>query len=290
MRRLPARVSQAAVRAALPAVRAAVAVTFVALGLFALAPAVAAQAAAPTGAPPTAPPTTFPTQPPVSTAGGVITRSAHVAFEGCSARHITLHVSIAKDPFPIGQVVTYAVSVSNSGATACGPAQQKIPPLRRALTIGPCGVLPGVISNAYGLDVYPGREIFGCPLFWGVHLGAHATIRAEGTWMGYEALAGGPAGTIKWQKGPLGRYNVVVDDAVSVPFELAGAPSVPSVPPTLLPSVPPTLPPGSSRPTSPTSPITPVTPLAPNPNLPTPTTPATTHGLPTPTTPTTTVG
>ncbi len=282
MRRLPARASQGA----LAAVRAAVAVTFAALGLLAFGPAVAAQAAAPNGAPPTAPPTTFSTQPPVSTAGGVITRSAHVAFEGCSARHITLRVSIAKDPFPIGQTVTYEVSVTNGGTTACGPSQQKVPPLRRALTIGPCGVLSGVVTNVYGIDVYPGKEIFSCPLLWGVHLGAHSTIKAEGTWMGYEALEGGPDGTIKWQKGPLGRYNVVVDDAVSVPFELAGAPSVPSVPPPL----PSPLPPGSSPPTTPTTPITPVTPITPNPNLPTPTMPAITHDLPTPTTPTTAVG
>ncbi len=268
MRRLPALASQAAAGAA---VTVAVAVAATALGLSVLGSAAAAGAAATNGVPPTAPPTTFPTQPPVSTAGGVITRSAHVAFEGCSARHITLRVSIAKDPFPIGQTVTYEVSVANSGATACGPSQQRVPPLRRALTIGPCGVLSGVVTDVYGLDVYPGKEIFSCPLLWGVHLGAHATIKAEGTWMGYEALEGGPAGTIKWQKAPLDRYNVVVDDAVSVPFQLAGAPSVPSVPP----SVPPSLPP---------------TPITPNPNLPTPTTPATTHDLPTPTTPTTTVG
>ena len=286
MRRIPAgasRAARAAVRAAVTvAVAVAVTAAVAALGLSALVPAIVAEAAAANGAPPTAPPTTFPTQPPVSTAGGVITRSAHVAFEGCSARHITLRVSIAKDPFPIGQTVTYEVSVANSGDTACGQSEQSIPPLRRALTIGPCGVLSGVVANAYGLDVYPGKEIFSCPLFWGVHLGAHATIKAEGTWMGYEALSGGPDGTIKWQKALSGRYNVVVDDAVSVPFQLAGAPSVPSVPPPL--------PPGSSRPTAPTRATSPITPLMPNPNLPTPTTPATARNLPTPATPAPTVG
>ncbi len=136
------------------------------LGLVADGAAAAAGTTA-NAAPPTAPPTTFSTQPPVSRAGGVITRSAHVAFEGCTARHITVGVSIARDAFPIGQAVTYEVSVTNSGSTACGPAQNSVPPLRRALTIGPCGVLPGVIANATGLDVYRGREVFGCPLFSG---------------------------------------------------------------------------------------------------------------------------
>jgi hypothetical protein len=212
-----------------------------------------------------------------------------VAFEGCNARHITLRVTIAKDPFLIGQAVTYEVSVTNSGATPCGRSQTSIPSLRRALTVGPCGELSGVVVNAAGLDVYPGKEIFGCPLFWGVHLGAHATLKAEGTWTGYEALSSGPEGTIQWQKAPPGRYSVIVDNAVSVPFELAGAPTVPSLPtplPTPLPNLPRTgvptpLPPGPSRshPTTPNAPLpTPTTPSIRTPSLPTPTTPTTNVG------------
>ncbi len=166
-----------------------------------VAVAVAAEGATARATSPSAGPTTFSDGPPVSTAGGVVTRSAHVSFEGCNARHVTLRVTIAKDPFPIGQAVTYEVSVTNTGATACGRPQTSIPPLRRALTIGPCGVLSGVVANAAGLDLYPGKEIFGCPLYWGVHLGAHATIKAEGTWMGYEALSGGPRRHHRMAKG-----------------------------------------------------------------------------------------
>lgn len=252
------------------------------LGLVAIGTTLAASGAAANAAPSTGLGPSISAQPPISTAGGVVTRSAHVPFEGCSARDITLRVSIAKDPFPIGQPVTYAVRITNSGTTACGPSRHGVPPLRHALTISPCGVLPGVISNHAGLDVYPGKLVFFCPQYLGVHLGAHATIGGEGTWNGYEALSDGlqSHGTVQWQQAPPGRYHVIVDNAVSVPFQLAARPATPTIPP------------GLTSPAHPGSPIIPPRPLTPPGSyLPTPTTPTTPNPkLPTPTTPTTTVG
>jgi hypothetical protein len=224
-----------------------------------LAPATAF--AATTGAARAAPPTILPSSPPISRAGGVITRSAHVSFEGCGARHITLRVSIAKDPFPVGLPVTYEVSLTNSGTTPCGPTHTALPQLHQALNVGPCGALSAVVSDAAGHDVYPGQQVFSCPMLSAVHLGAHATISTEGSWMGYEALttpSGGSLGAVQWRKAPPGQYRVIVGNAVSVPFRLSGTPTAPSLP-------------------------------APAP-LPTPTVPTPAQHLPTPTTPTTSVG
>jgi hypothetical protein len=176
---------------------------------------------------PTAPPTSLPsTTPPVSTAGGVLTRTAHVSFEHCGSKYVTLSVSIAKDPFPIGEPVTYSVRLTNSGSVACGPRLHDLPPLQRGLGVGPCGALSAVVSNAFGHNVYPGPQVFFCPDYVGTGLGAHSSLSAVGTWTGYEALSDGPGplGTVQWQKAPPGRYHVTIDGAVSVPFELAGTP------------------------------------------------------------------
>ncbi len=195
---------------------------------------------------------------PVSHAGGLLTRSAHVAFEGCSAKNITLSVSIARDPFLIGQPVTYRVTIRNNGATPCGPALASIPaPGQGTLTVGPCGQVSSTVVNASGLNVYPGREVFQCPMLFNAHLGAHALLTGQATWMGAEAFSDGTHGNFRLQEAPPGRYRVIVDNAVSVPFELAG-------------------PPPGSTPVSPAHPSSPIIPAPRTPGdatLPTPTTP-----------------
>jgi hypothetical protein len=207
------------------------------------APAAAGAQSAPTAAgaqsaPTTAPAPALPEPLPVSRAGGLISRSAHIAFEGCDAQHITVTVLIARDPFPNTLPVTYAVVVTNNGSTPCGPAAASIPSGRGSLTVGPCGQLSGSVLNAAGRNVYPGPLVFSCPMFVGVHLGPHASVTGEGSWVGYEAIPGGPHDTVQWQKAPPGQYRVTVAGAVSVPFSLTGiaprpaSPWTPGLPPT----------------------------------------------------------
>ena len=49
-----------------------------------------------------------------------ITRSAHVAFENCNARHVVLSVTAPRRPFRLSEPVTVEVRLSNSGSTTCG--------------------------------------------------------------------------------------------------------------------------------------------------------------------------
>jgi len=229
----------------------------------ALAALAAPPAAAATSAPPTAPPTSLPPTPPVSSAGGPLTRTAPVAIEGCNAQQVTLSVSIARDAFAVGQTVTFAVKLTNTTATACGPPLRSIPPGKRGLDLGPCGVLSAVVSDAAGANVYPGTQVFHCPAEFGVRLAANQTLRAEGTWMGYEAPSAA-TGTRWTQAGP-GTYQVTVDKVVSVPFRLYVASASPAI--RASPGLPfSTVPPPSSHPFP--------TPTLPAPTLPTPTVPA----------------
>ena len=105
---------------------------------------------------------------PVSPAGGLLTRSAHVAFEGCTAKNITLSVSIARTSFLIGQPVTYAGRPS--GTMAPRRAARRSPASRTRpenLTVGPCGQVSSIVVNASGHNVYPGREVVHCPMYFG---------------------------------------------------------------------------------------------------------------------------
>jgi hypothetical protein len=187
----------------------------------------AAAAATATPAPSTAPATAVP---PLATAGGLLTRSAHVAFGNCGARDVVLTVSVAKSPFvlPLQRPVTYEARLTNDGGTACGPGHPTSPPFTgNTLSLGPCGPLPAVVSDASGVDVYPGSMAFFCPMFVDTYLGPHATVAGVGTWEGYEAL-GPPGQSVQWRQAPPGAYHVTVGKAVTVPFMLAqGAPGAP---------------------------------------------------------------
>jgi hypothetical protein len=149
---------------------------------------------------------------------GSLTRSAHVAFEGCNARHIVLSVTILRHPFRPGQRVPYAVRLRNSGGTTCGadPAQG-VPQARQRLTVGPCGILSATVRNSRGTGVYPGPASFNCPEESGFRLGAHSTAEATTSWT-QVAYAGNPP---KVGQAPPGTYHLVVDQAVAVPVTLA---------------------------------------------------------------------
>jgi hypothetical protein len=180
--------------------------------------------------PPATAPST-PTSPPLPP-GHRVTRSAHVAFDGCAAKDLTLTVTVITGP-GTSVPVRYEVVVHNGGRTPCGAAFRNDPPAARRLRVGPCGAMPATVVNASGVDVYPGPQIFMCPAFAGPSIAPHATVTATGTWPGTEYLpvpAGSPVtcppcrGTGSAQAAPPGAYTLVVDDAVEVPFRLTASP------------------------------------------------------------------
>ena len=149
-----------------------------------------------------------------------MTRSAHVAFDGCAAKDLTLTVSVragSERSVP----VRYDVVVHNNGSTPCGAAFRSNPAARR-LRVGPCSSMPATFVNAFGVDVDPGAQVYMCPDIAGPYIAPHATVTATGTWPGTEYLAT-PVGT-ESLPAPPGAYKLVVDNAVEVPFLLPTLP------------------------------------------------------------------
>jgi hypothetical protein len=146
-----------------------------------------------------------------------ITRSAHVAFENCNARHVVLSVTAPRHAFRLSEPVTIQVRLSNSGSTTCGtPLAQHVPEARTALTVGPCGTLPLTVGNLGGVDVYPGPLVYFCTDEAGLRLGPHSTVQATAQWS-QAAYLGTPP---KPQHAPPGTYRLTVDRAVTVPIVL----------------------------------------------------------------------
>jgi hypothetical protein len=147
-----------------------------------------------------------------------ITRSAHLSFENCNTQHITLSVTVPRHAFTPDEPVTFAVRLRNTGGTNCGaPPAQLVPRAGRSLTVGPCGILPVVVRNARGVNVYPSPVSPSCPADLGLRLGPHRSASTTGSWDQTEYL-GRPATT---QQAPPGTYRLVVGGAVTVPVTLA---------------------------------------------------------------------
>jgi hypothetical protein len=156
------------------------------------------------GSPADAAPATAPT----------ITRSAHVAFENCNARHVVLGVTVARQPFGLSEPVTVKVRLRNTGSATCGtPLAEQVPQARSALTVGPCGVLSLVVRSGSGTEVYPGPAVFHCPEETGFRLGPHSTAQATGFWIQTDSVGARP------DLEP-GAYRLTVDGAVTVPITL----------------------------------------------------------------------
>jgi hypothetical protein len=160
-----------------------------------------------------------------ATAGATptITRSAHVAFDDCNAQHIVLTVTVAGRAFTPAEPVTYTVRLRNTGAATCGaPLAQHVPQARRSLTVGPCGVLSLIVSDALGVNVYPGPVAYSCPDEVGLRLGPHSTTTTTttGSWNQSETIGSGEAPATV-HHAPPGEYRLAVDQAVSVPVTLA---------------------------------------------------------------------
>jgi hypothetical protein len=163
-----------------------------------------------------------------------VTRSTHVPFENCSAKDVTLTVALPRHtfvvPFLSKMPVVYRVTLQNAGGTPCGSRAAGSSPLRRALSVGPCGTLSSVVYNAVGVNVYPGSHaVYFCPEFGGnVYVPAHGSVSTTGSWSGIEDLATG-VGPPQYRPAPPGAYWLVVGSvrggtgrarAVTVPFTL----------------------------------------------------------------------
>jgi hypothetical protein len=149
-----------------------------------------------------------------------ITRSAHVAFDNCNARHIILSVTAPAHAFTPNQTVTVTVRLRNTGSTTCGPPLARhVPEARRVLSVGPCGTLPLTVRTVGGVAVYPGTQVFFCPEAIGVRLGPHSAIQATGYWAQEAYL--GPGNPPEAEHAPPATYRLTVDRVVTVPITLA---------------------------------------------------------------------
>lgn len=192
------------------------------------APTVPSTLPTPTPIVPTPTTPTIPTTPttPSSPSAQPVTRSAHVAFDGCPARAITLTVTVpagTPSSAPAGDVF-YAVTVHNGGNTACGKTFRNNPPTTRQFRVGVCSAMPVSVSNAFGVDVYPGPQIYMCPMFSGPYIAPHTTVKATGSWAGTEFLRSSGGGAPQSGEAPPGNYSLIVDNAVRVPFTLTVSP------------------------------------------------------------------
>jgi hypothetical protein len=153
-----------------------------------------------------------------------VTRSGHISFENCPRRDVVATVSVPARP-TVGKPVPYTVSLHNVSDTPCGPSGNQRLPFPQPLRVGPCGILPAVVRNTSGVNIYPGPVAFSCPAEFLVDLPAHAVVTAMGTWPGSQAIGPAPPHV---SAAPPGRYRIVVGappSVVSVPFTLVAPPS-----------------------------------------------------------------
>jgi hypothetical protein len=158
-------------------------------------------------------------------------RSGHIGFENCPRKEIVATVTVPARPVA-GKAVTYTVALHNLGATPCGPSSSAASSRRAPLTVGPCGILPALVRNAAGADIYPGPVVMNCPNEAFIDIPAHATVRATGIWPGTQAHLTGPTNTHTGPPAlvtaaPPGHYRLVVGQrpsTISVPFTLVAAP------------------------------------------------------------------
>jgi hypothetical protein len=155
----------------------------------------------------------------------IVTRTGHITFEGCPAKQLLATVSVRARPH-VGALVSYVVRLTNVGTTQCGPSASVGPPGPQMLTVGACGILPAVVRNAAGVNVFPGRVAFSCPNETFVDIPAHTSVTATGNWPGAQERLG--PGPVQVSAAPPGRYRIVVGEGssvLSVPFTLVAAPA-----------------------------------------------------------------
>jgi hypothetical protein len=172
------------------------------------------------------------------TTSPTVTRSAHIAYEGCPAKDVMLSVSVNRHTFVTGQPVSYRVRLHNLSGQRCNvPGAQSPPQLPNGndsslgggplgFLLGPCSPLPVAVDNAKGVDVFPGPEAISCPAILGPSLASHATLSTTGTW---DQMEGGLRPARIATPAPVGRYRIVVGGKVSVPITIVGVPPSPAV-------------------------------------------------------------
>jgi len=149
-----------------------------------------------------------------------VSRSGPVDFEGCN--DIVATVTVPARP---SAPVRYTVTVANDGPTTCGPPAARLVPGSPTLTVGACGVLPAVVTDAAGDDIYPGPVSFSCPMEAFIDIPAHTSVSAMGSWPGTQALGPAPP---RVSVAPPGQYRIEVgggSEVVGVPFTLAAPPA-----------------------------------------------------------------
>jgi hypothetical protein len=149
----------------------------------------------------------------------IVTRTGHVTFEGCPTKDVVATVSVPAHP-SVGSPVRYTVTLTNRGASSCGPTGVQVQPARAGLTVGPCGILPAFVGNAAGDNIYPGPVSFSCPDDSFIDIPAHSSVTATGVWPGSQALGPAPPHV---SPAPPGRYRVEVGQrpaVVTLPFTL----------------------------------------------------------------------
>jgi hypothetical protein len=163
-----------------------------------------------------------------ATTSPTITRSAHLAYEGCPAKDVVLTLSVPRHTFGPGQEVTYRVTLHNVSGRSCTVPGQSPPSLPGGkpsgpgggplgFLLGPCSPLPVTVDNAAGVDVSPGADAISCPVILGPALAAHATLSTTGSW---DQMEGGVRPARIARPAPAGDYRIVVDGKVAVPVTL----------------------------------------------------------------------
>jgi hypothetical protein len=154
-------------------------------------------------------------------ASTIVSRSAHVSYEGCPAKDVELTVTLSARTYAVGQNVHYWVRLHNLSAKTCIDGA-KFAPVDAArgpssLDIGPCSSLPLSIENTRSEQVYPDAGGIACPMLLGPSLTPHATLRTTGTW---DRVEGSFRPVHIPAPAPPGHYRLFVGHAAGVPFTL----------------------------------------------------------------------
>jgi hypothetical protein len=120
--------------------------------------------------------------------------------------------------------VRYDVAVHNGGNSPCGEAFRGDPGPVRRFRVGVCSSMPATFVNGSGVDVFPGPQVYMCPMFAGPYIAPHTTVTTTAVWPGTEYVASPGGGAPIPRAAPPGPYVLVVDGAVRVPFTLTASP------------------------------------------------------------------
>jgi hypothetical protein len=130
----------------------------------------------------------------------VLTKTVHAALGTCPAKDVTVKVSLTRLTFTAKQIVDVRATVTDVGAVACsfsgsGPAttlSSTTPSSLAPQYIGPCGALGMQVNNSKGVNVWPGRVAYGCPMMISKVLrpGQHFTATGEWTQQQNSPLSG----------------------------------------------------------------------------------------------------